>query len=220
MSRSLLALAAAHLERVGNPMFGRRANDDAVMEFAEILADEETTDRFRREIALLDDVSLFGAYGWLWLIGWCKANDAELPTRLVLDLIEQWDATAFKAEALELIAPRVDLTANATSIEEFPHDALRELLRRVVAAREAEGDDPEPSDHRDTHGHNAETTLFALIAVDRPLTDAAARVLVAHDWSGRGALRSAVMGRIEMLDDDTRQVWLEGLGLGTPAEEE
>lgn len=217
MSVSLLTFAAAHLERVSNPAFGRRANEDATMEFAAVLSDVEATSRFNTEVQLLDDANSFGSYGWQWIVGWCKANNLDLREDLVLDLIDRWDSVAFKAEIFGLLVQSADIDdASDATIYEFPQPTLRTILRKATADPQPEEEGTETAQSLNADVRSVETTLLALIAVDHPVTIAAARLLVTHDWYGRGPLRDAILARAELLDVETSQLWLEALGLSNP----
>lgn len=222
---SLVALAADFLERMGNPAFGIRLNEEYAMRLSFLLGGD-VDERLGAEMSELNDVDLLTPTGWLWVLGWSRAHHVRLDDELLHGLVERWEASTFKAEVIQTAIDGLneeaaqawldDLVARATGqdVTDEPDDAATSaddvglvlLGDDAAAGRRA----LRPSAQRRGSQHPSSLVL-ALIACDRdPAIDAAARLL-RQRWAGADGLARSFWARVDGLDEGSRALWLERL---------
>ena len=135
--KSILVLASDFLERMSNPAYGARLNEEYALRFAQLLEGErgELESRLGSEIRLLDDPEALTPHAWLWLISWARAKGVALDPKLALDLFSRWSSTALRAAIVEVATQswEGDRRTAEPTIVEFPDRWLHSLLVRVVS---------------------------------------------------------------------------------------
>jgi hypothetical protein len=218
---SLIELASEFLDRIGNPAYGAQINEEYAIRLTALLGIDtpEIDRRFATEVAALDDVEALTPTGWLWVLRWARAHDVRMSPDLLRALVERWEATSFKAVAIETaIADADDAERSETWLAGLVDRAVRtEITGDTTRPRDFGGDEPDrnqksirpPSERRGSR--HAYSLFLALVACDTAATTNAASDLVGRDWDGAEDLVLSVWARLDSLDDESRDVWLSRL---------
>ena len=203
----VLTLASDFIDRMSNPGYGIRVNEDYSLRFANLLSSEGFDRLIQAEAGRLSDVNALSPHGWLWLLGWARAKDVSLNDKLLLDLAERWSNVFMQVSVIELATQRSDWDqrAEVTSLENFDHAWLRELMRRCTKWSNMEQVKPEDYTGR------SERCLIALLQVGRDITLDAASSLLNHHWLGQATLLKFFWLRCDLLDEETRSIWISRL---------
>ena len=219
---SLIELAAEFFDRMANPVYGAQVNEEYALRFGQLM-DDEATYRMAREVRQVRSVSALSPSGWSWLLGWVRTEpEAELSPSVLRDLCEQWPSTTFKAEVIRTALSRSDRPVSRDSygrdqvgIDSLPDPWLRELLFRSVRPETTEETDIELSDtdraEPTLHSRHVHSLLMALILVDTEESLDAAAALLQHPWPGQESLVSAFWSRVNALEEEAREVWIDRL---------
>ena len=220
---SLIELAAEFFDRMANPVYGAQINEEYALRFGQLM-DAEAAYRMDQEVGQLRSVSALSPSGWSWLLGWVRTRppEAELNPSLLLDLCEQWESAAFKAEVIRTALSRSDRPHSPDSyggaedgIGSVPDPWLRELLFRSVAPEATQETDVESDDAIPTgptlHSGHVHSLLMALIFVDTDESLDAAAALLQHPWPGHETLVAAFWSRVNGLEVEAQAIWIERL---------
>ena len=82
----VLALASEFIERMSNPAYGIKENEDYALRFGTLFKSEGFEDMLREEIAQINDTKILSPHGWLWLLSWARSKNVSLNDSLLLDL--------------------------------------------------------------------------------------------------------------------------------------
>jgi hypothetical protein len=217
---TLLALARDFIERVSNPVFGARVNEEYGFRLAALLESEGFEQQLNQEISRLDDAAAFTSYGWLWLMGWARAKNVRLRPDLLRRLFEQSSSVFVRTMILEVAvegeAPRDDRVI--ADVHEFPDRFLASVMAAAIVRPEEWRLDRERSDRPFEREERleaippstaAEATLVSLLQAGKPLTLRAATTLLRHRWEGSAALNRFFWTLVDGLDAETRAEWLK-----------
>jgi len=204
----VLALASEFIERMSNPAYGIRENEDYTMRFGALLASEGFDTMLRREVAQIKDPDSLSPHGWLWLLSWARSNEIPFDERLLLHLTENLSSVFMQVAAIDVATRRADWMPRKTvaQLHEFDHPWLAELLRRCT---EVHREKDTGHDHVDTR--RSETVLIALMQVGSDITLDAASALLNHSWIGQSLLVEFFWSLCSELDDETRERWVSRL---------
>lgn len=224
MSR-FLTLASDFIERMTNPAFGIRVNEEHALRFATVLESEGGRSFLENEAKQLFSSDSLTAHGWMWLLTWARSVQIELDEKLLLSLADTWSSVFMQTLVIDVATMNVDELAprervrrldvppdsfehrlRPIGLSNISHFFLRTLLQRVTYVGEVE------SRNETVPTQRAENTLVALLQIDRDVTLAAARSLLHHSWQGKSALLEFYRTLREGLDDDIREVWDDRLG--------
>lgn len=221
---SILALANDYIDRMTNPSFGLRVNEDYALRFADLLGSEGFQTQLEDEMRRLRDATALSSYGWLWLLGWAQAQQVALDDGLLHQLYRQTSSVFVKAAVIrtavtaagwqERVAPARD--------DEGRGRFLSRLIDEATRVEESWVEDSEDLDtprNLDTPGNgaaSAEVLLIALLQADQPETIDAAAQLLHQEWFGRPALLSYFWDILEGLDEDTGRAWRDRLDPPNP----
>jgi hypothetical protein len=202
-------LAADYIEKMSNPAYGVVQNDDYALRFGKLLDSEGFLLRLRREVERLDDPDVLTSHGWLWLLGWTRANGLRLDQALMRRLFHRWTSPFLKVAVLDVATRRDDSRrqrSHRVPLDAFPHPLLRHLLLDSVVSPSEELQQPEASEFTEPA-----VLLVALLQTGTPLSIDAASSLLRYEWTGQRALLESFWQLCDTLDDDTRSVWLDRL---------
>jgi len=223
---ALLTLASDFIERMANPAYGIRVNEDHALRFATLLNSEGFVSLLQEEAKQLHSTDSLTPHGWLWLLTWARSQGDQLNGELLLNLADTWSSVFMQASVIdaatmdidELIsqkrrrnlefstAPDDERRIRPIPLDDIGHPFLRSLLHHVTHV--AEGD----TDREEIRTQRAENTLVALLQIDREVTLKAASSLLHHDWRGQQALLEFYRMVRAGLDDETQQIWDSRLG--------
>jgi hypothetical protein len=204
----VLALASDFIERMSNPAYGVRINEEYSLRFAELLSSEGFDELLRREMRQLRDPDALTPHGWLWLLGWARSKKISLDDKLLLRLTETLTSVFMLVVTIDLATKKTDWGHRNTvvSLHEFYHPWLLELMRRCT---EKGGEKDTGNDYIDTK--RAETVLIALMQVSSDITVDAASTLLNHHWTGQYQLLRFFWSLCDQFDDETRDMWISRL---------
>lgn len=226
----LLTLASDFIERMTNPAYGIRVNEDHAQRFATLLRTEGFSSQFEQEAKLLTSADSLTPHGWLWLLTWARSRNVQLDEELLLTLADTWSSVFMLASVIDVATSaidelrprgqkrRLDFETEAeetrrvrpVALQQIDHLFLRTLLQQVTHVHpEAEG----------LRTGRAEATLVALLQIGSDVTLAAASSLLHHRWRGRDELLTFYRSLYEELDPETQQVWNARLGVTFEAAE-
>lgn len=204
----ILPLASDFIERMSNPSYGIRVNEDYSIRLGTLLSSEGFEHELLREIEQLRDPEALTPHGWLWLLSWTRAKGASLDGKLLLHLAESFSSVFMQAAVIDLATLGFDgqSSDSTATIAEFSHPWLSMLLSNCT---DAHGDDDKERRQADTR--RAETVLIALMQVNREITLDAASTLLNHSWAGQPLLVQFFWSLCNELDDETQEVWISRL---------
>ena len=204
----MLTLASDFIERMSNPAYGVRVNEDYSLRFAALLSSDEFPGLLRHEVAQLNDPSTLSPHGWLWLLGWARSEDIPLSDSLLLRLTEAWSSVFMQVAAIDLATRRADWRRqdSIAPLREFGNPFLRDLMTRCTYV-----DDGERRDYQYIPTARAESCLVALMQVGTEITLDAASALLNHPWIGSRLLVDFFWSLCSEFDDDTRETWVSRL---------
>lgn len=195
----LLMLGAEFFDRLSNPAYGIRTNEDYSLRLASLLDSDGFGDFVRQEVARMRDPDSLTVHGWLWLLTWARANDARIPAGLLFDLVRRWSSVFMQVLIVDL----------ATWDEkDRPADRSEWLSNYLQWSVDVAGD---AGERRDVDTRRAETAFIALLQVGRPITIEAAARLLRREWVGRPQLFEFYRNWTEGLDEESREMWTSRL---------
>jgi hypothetical protein len=195
----LLMLGAEFFDRLSNPAYGIRTNEDYSLRLASLLDSDGFGDFVRQEVARMRDPDSLTVHGWLWLLTWARANDARISAALLFDLVRRWSSVFMQVLIVDL----------ATWDEkDRPADRSEWLSNYLQWSVDVAGD---AGERRDVDTRRAETAFIALLQVGRPITIEAAARLLRREWVGRPQLFEFYRNWTEGLDEESREMWTSRL---------
>ena len=204
----VLTLASEFIERMSNPAYGIRENEDYTMRFGSLLASEGFDDMLRREVAQLTNPESLSPHGWFWLLSWARSKNISLDEKLLLNLSERLSSVFMQVAIIDVATRMVDWKRRetVTPLQKFDYPWLSELLRRCTKGHIEKDSRPH---HIDTR--RSETVLIALMQVGSDITLDAASTLLNHRWSGQSLLVKFFWSLCRELDEETREEWVSRL---------
>lgn len=204
----VLALASDFIERMINPAYGIRVNEEYSLRFAELLSTEGFEDLLRSEVAQLKSPETLSQHGWLWVLGWARSKKISIDETLLLQLTESWSSIFMQVAAIDLATREAKWVPREpiTSIQEFGHPWLSKLMLNCTKASDGKNMDQEYIDTR-----CAEMTLVALMQVGSDIALDAASSLLNHKWAGQAQLVKLFWSLCDRLDDETQELWVSRL---------
>ncbi|MBB5341468.1 hypothetical protein [Tunturiibacter gelidoferens] len=170
-----------------------------------------------REVRGRDALS---SYGWLWLVGWAKSRDVELPTELLVGLFEEWSDVFVKTSVLDLAIRTADyqpLTNFDLPIADFPNEFLRRVMLSAVRVEREEYPDFReiPKERGDEilraeavpEMGRSESLLVSLLQAGRPITLGAASSFLRHEWQGQRHMQIFFWLMFDKLDGESQAAW-------------
>lgn len=212
----LLVLANDYIEHMANPQYGAAVNEDYANRFAVLLQSKEFEAQLDNEIAELEDRGTLTSYGWLWLLERAKSRKLQLREKLLVELFQHWSSVFIRSDIVDVATQTEPSVSNAErySLPEFPNRFLRQILQLATRPFEENPDRDSPRSSEEPSGRGAdsssavaESTLFALLQVGRPLTLDAASVLLKHSWPGQKRLLQSFWAVYNSLERGTQLVW-------------
>jgi len=207
-----LALAADFIERMSNPAYGIRTNEEYALRFAMLLDSEQFGSLMIHEAKELSAIDTLTPHGWLWFLRWAQSQSVPLNHKVLLDVIETWSSVLLQASAIDVGTQDTEWTEHRqiVPLEEFNHPFLRELLLRSIRLPETEPSQVEKIEGLDeglVRTSRAEGVLVALLQVGREITLDAATTLLHHRWMGQFKLVNYFWLLWQGLDAETQEVW-------------
>ena len=201
---ALLAIAADFFEHLTDPAFGRDANDDYALKLQVLMGnDADAAQQLATAPLGRDDVGSMSAAAWLWYLAWRESLTGEQPSSEFLDALYAETANPiFRLKIVEISARGIygsqeqRLTRAATGLEEVRPSWVEERIRSII--REQDSDTQDENLQR-ARIEDAWELLSYLIDIDSDESLGAARVLLAEDWIGAGALRERASGLIAQM---------------------
>ena len=221
----ILTLAADFIERMSNPAYGVAVNEEYSLRFAQLLERERVAGLLNSEAREERDVNALTAHGWLWFLNWARGNDLEVNGDLLLDLSDRYSSVFMQVLIIDVATRNVESvrTGGVATVDDFGNDWLRALMIRSIRQEpQPEVEEKRPFDGQERVERNeerpvrtgrAETSLLALLQVDRPITINAAATLLRHPWAGRDQLANFYRWRVSDLEAESREMWEERLGI-------
>lgn len=224
---AILALTRDFIERMANPAYGGVANEEHSLRFAQSMRDERFRRLFTDEVRSIRIVDTLTSHGWLWLVGWAKANAVEMDVSVLAVVYDEWASVFLKKEIVELALQRSkdDESPRHATIDEYPNDFLRAILTSSVQTRiwEAPADESFPRSLveeaaivRRPNTAKAKMTLAALMQSNRRLAHGAAGTLMSHEWEGQKAIVEFFWSLADGVDDETRSNWISAFSPPEP----
>jgi hypothetical protein len=219
----LLFLAKDFIERMANPAYGLVANEEYALQFATLLQREGFEQKFLQEIREVKDRDTLSSYGWLWLIGWAKSRNIDLPTDLLVELFEEWSDVFIKTNVLDLATRNAENGVPGDvniSIEHFADEFLqRVMLSAVRIEREEFRGFGQASDEQEEFRRpdavpaigRAEALLVSLLQVGRPITLNAALIFLNYKWQGQRHMQIFFFLLYDKLDEESQAAWRRSL---------
>jgi hypothetical protein len=226
----LLVLASDYIEHMANPQYGTAVNEDYANRFAVLLQSKEFEAQLDKEIEELEDRGTLSSHGWLWLLERAKSRKLRLREKLLLELFQHWPNVFIRSDIVDVATQSAEPPVSnlvTYSLSEFPNRFLRQILTLATRSSLENADRDSPlSDEKpgvttaESSGAFAESTLFALLQVGRPLTLDAATVLLKHRWPGQERLLESFRAVYNSLERETQRVWVQRLDPPTIVERE
>jgi hypothetical protein len=198
---NLLALARDHLDRMANPAFGAAVNEEYSLRLASLLQQEGNLGRLQDELQSVRDAEVLTSHGWLWLLGWARAEQLRLSEDLLIEVFNRWSNVFLKAAVLEVGVSQGDLATP---------QGLSPFLARVLAVV-THTEDALRDDERGVATRRAEEALIALLHVETTATLEAAKVLLGREWAGQARLGDFFSATLTTLEPDARERWMAAL---------
>jgi hypothetical protein len=215
-----LFLARDFIEHMVNPAHGVVVNEEYALRFASLLQRKGFEDLFLQEIRDARDQNALTSHGWLWLVGWAKSRNIDLPTELLVDLFEEWSDVFVKTTILDLATRNAEYRPPdhlEISITDFPNDFLRRVMLSAVRVEREEYTDLKglPRERGDEirrpeaipEMNRAESLLVSLLQVGRPITLGAASTFLRYEWQGQRHMLNFFRLLYERLDEESRTAW-------------
>ena len=215
----LLFLAKDFIERMANPAYGVVANEVYALQFAMLLQREGFEQKFLQEIREVQDREVLSSHGWLWLIGWAKSRNIDLPTNLLVELFEEWSDVFVKTNVLDLATRNTQYKHPGDidiSIDNFPDEFLRRVMLAAVRIEREDSREFEPNFDEEEKllipevvpaiGH-AEALLISLLQVGRPITLNAASTFLSYEWQGQRHMQIFFFLLYDKLDEESQTAW-------------
>ena len=208
---SVLALARDFIERMCNPVFGLSTNEEYSLQFGQLLQTEEFGEQLRRDVESLQDPGEMTSHGWIWLLGWARANRVVLENELLVKLFDQWSSVFMKAAIIDLATQLPD--GHQVLAERQRSDVIENPFVADIVSRAMEYDQSRERLDRDVTPippplGRSEATLTALLQVGRPATIRGAQALLRRHWPGQEQLVEYFWSLADSLEDETRAAWL------------
>lgn len=204
----VLALASEFIERMSNPAYGIRENEEYSMRFGVLLTSEGFDDMLRRELVQLKDPESLSPHGWLWLLNWARSKEIPLNEKLLMHLTENLSSVFMQVLAVDLATRWADWAPRKTvaPLKDFAYPWLSELLRRCTEVHDEKTTRAGQIDTR-----RSEAVLIALMQVGSDITLDAASTLLNHRWIGQELLVQFFWSLCNELDDETHDMWVSRL---------
>lgn len=204
----VLAIASDFIERMANPGYGIRMNEDYAIRFGTFLSSENFNVLLRHEIEEIKDEHALTPHGWLWVLGVARANGIDLDDDLLLNLAEEFSSVFMQVLVIDLATRHSEMERpeSAVTLSVFDHEWLSELLSRCTKIQGME-----KAQHDSVDTSRSEKVLVALMQVGSDITIAAASWLLNHTWLGQSQLVEYFWSLCNELDDETRQNWVSRL---------
>lgn len=215
----LFYLASDFIDRMTNPRYGTRENEEYTLKFAELLRDEGSDRILREEAGRISDVNTLTPYGWIWLLNWVRSAKIRLDEDLLSGLIEQWHSPIVMALIIDVAtqASQQERSLRVLNIYQLGNEWLRALLTKCVTIPENEGGEGDSSNGK-SEGYReapdmsfAQNVLVALLQSGSIVSLNAAAAFLWHRWTGQGRLLEFFYQRLALLDEETRVLWNENL---------
>jgi hypothetical protein len=218
----ILFLARDFIERMVNPAYGIAVNEEHALQFAVLLQREGFEERFIRELREVKEREALTSYGWLWLIGWAKSKQIELPTELLVDLFDEWSDVFIKTNVVDLATQNTsfELASRFYPMFEFPNEFLQRIM--VSATRVELEQVPNFEQFADTREEfiraepiptmgRSEALLVSLLQVGRPITLGAASSFLQFGWKGQRHMVNFFWLLYDRLDGESQSAWSENI---------
>jgi len=213
----LFYLASDFVDRMTNPSYGTRENEEYASKFAQLLRSEGAEYILQEEAGKISDVNTLTPYGWIWLLNWARSARILLDAKLLATLIEQWQSPIVMALIIDVAtqADQQEISLRVRHIEQVGNEWLRDLLIKCVTIQKNEkGEDESTRGQSESYQRGidinfAQNVFIALLQSGSILSLAAAGAFLRHQWSGQGRLLEFFQQRLALLDEDTRVLWNE-----------
>ncbi len=206
---NLIVLASEFIERMSNPIYGIKVNEDYSIRFAKILSSEGTDEMLHYEVKQLDDINALTPFGWIWLLSWVRAKKAILNDKLLFSLAEKWSNVSILISVVDVAIRQIKQQEKFNTIkslqkEKFEHPWLSELINRFTHVKD-------DNDKEFIHTGKAENLLIALLQIGNNISLDAASVLLNVSWPGKSKLNKYFWFLLDGLDNETKETWLSHL---------
>jgi hypothetical protein len=196
----LFYLGSDFIDRMTNPRYGARENEEYALKFAELLKDEVAGRLLREEAEKISDVNTLPLYGWIWLLNWARSAEIKLNANLLSGLMEQWQSPVVMALIIDVATqPGQDgRSRRVPDIDQLGNEWLRTLLEKCVVVPENEES-------------FAQNVLIALLQSGTDVSLDGAAALLQHRWTGGRRILEFFYQRLALVDEDTQAVWIQNL---------
>lgn len=205
----MLMLASDFLERLSNPAYGLRINEEYSLRFAQLLSSDQFPDLLLDDLQSVDDPNALSPHGWFWLLGWTRSKGITLKDSLLLHLTDTWSSVFMQVAAIDHATRHVKWVHGdfVPSVEEFENSFLRKLMMNCTYW----GDVKEHQEPRHVQKTRAESLLVALMQVGTDITLDAASALLNHRWRGQIHLTGFFWSLCNGLEEETKKEWISRL---------
>lgn len=205
---NVLALAADFIERMANPGYGIRVNEDYAMRFGSLLETKDLEELLRKEISTITNPESLSPHGWLWILGWARSRGIRLDEKLLLRLVELSSDVFMQVVVIDIATRHIEWQRQpaVVSIGEFDNVWLSTLLGKCTKVLDR-GD--EYGWHIDTR--RSESILVALMQVGSEIALDGASTLLNHKWPGQRRIVEWFMSLCGEMELETRANWIDRL---------
>lgn len=206
----VLALASDFIERMANPAYGIKDNEDYAMRFGKLLRSEGFENMLREEVAQIRDIELLSPHGWIWLLSWARSKNLSLDNSLLFNLCKSQSSVFMQVLTIDVATRQTKSKENQKNVpfEAFEHSWLSELIHWCTDGRIEKQTE---FDYIDTR--RSEMILVALMQVGSDVTLNAARTLLHHQWAGHNALVKFFWSLSDEWDDETQSKWTSRMNI-------
>ena len=206
----VLALASDFIERMANPAYGIKDNEDYAMRFGKLLQSEGFESMLREEVAQIRNIELLSPHGWIWLLSWARSKNLSLDNSLLLDLCKSQSSVFMQVLTIDVATRQTKSKENQknVSFEAFEHSWLSKLMYWCT-----DGHIEKQSEFEHIDTRRSEMILVALMQVGSDVTLNAACTLLHHQWAGHNALVKFFWSLSDEWDDETQSKWISRMNM-------
>ncbi len=206
----VLTLASVFIERMSNPAYGIKENEDYSFRLGDLLKSKDFESMLNEEITQISNPETLSPHGWLWLLSWARAKKISLDNSLLLDLCMSQSSVFMQVSIIDVATRQSEWEQmpNDIHLKEFKHKWLANLMHRCTDVHHEKESEFEYIDTR-----RSEMILVALMQVGSDITIDAAKALLHHQWIGHNSLDKYFRSLCGEMDEETKNIWYSRLNM-------